>query len=227
MTDYTKEERELAKKLKTVELFSGSKSFSKVAKELGHTTYTVDNNPDCEPDLVFNLLENDWPKDLDYALKYADVIWMSPPCNKLSLVTGNKYWTADRQPRTDEADEARQLLLICQRLADWADKEGKIYFIENPRARARWFLPETTRQTVWYCQYGDNRAKPTDIWTNLQGWKAKTCKNNNLNCHHERAKRGSKTGTQGLSNAKTRGQIPKDLFTELFNQMKKDIEVRG
>jgi len=31
--------------LKTVEIFSGTKSFSKVAASRGHTIFTVDNNP--------------------------------------------------------------------------------------------------------------------------------------------------------------------------------------
>ncbi len=30
--------------MKTVELFAGTQSFSKVAKELGHKTFCVDNN---------------------------------------------------------------------------------------------------------------------------------------------------------------------------------------
>jgi hypothetical protein len=63
------------------------------------------------------------------------------------------------------------------------------------------------RHTVWYCQYGDDRAKPTDIWTNSKTWIPKPmCKNFkydsegniiNRHCHHESARRGAKTGTQG------------------------------
>jgi len=92
---------------------------------------------------------------------------------------------------------------------------GIIFFIENPRARARWFLPAEYRKTAWYCQYGDKRAKPTDIWTNLN-WTPKTCKNGNKDCHHEPAPRGSKTGTQGLKGNKERSVIPPELFREIF-----------
>ena len=56
------------------------------------------------------------------------------------------------------------------------------------------------RITVMYCQYGDKRMKPTDIWTNITNWEGKRCKNRNLD--HESAPRGAKTGTQGLKTAK-------------------------
>ena len=56
------------------------------------------------------------------------------------------------------------------------------------------YLP---RYTVTYCQYGDNRMKPTDIWTNHPCPKFKPpCKNGDP-CHVS-APRGSQTGTQGL-----------------------------
>ena len=41
----------------TVELFCGTKSFSKVAKELGHKTFTVDIDPKLEPDLVCDIMD--------------------------------------------------------------------------------------------------------------------------------------------------------------------------
>ena len=42
------------------------------------------------------------------------------------------------------------------------------YFIENPRGgmKKNGFHARFKRYTVTYCQYGDTRMKPTDIWTN-------------------------------------------------------------
>ena len=71
--------------------------------------------------------------------------------------------------------------------------------------------------TVTYCQYGDRRMKPTDIVTNIPGWEGRRCKNGDP-CH-EPAPRGSKTGTQGLKNAKLRGVIPPALFHEIFDHI--------
>jgi len=40
----------------------------------------------------------------------------------------------------------------------------------------------------------------------------KTCRNGNPDCNHERAPRGSKTGTQGLKGNMERSVIPSLLF---------------
>ena len=66
------------------------------------------------------------------------------------------------------------------------------------------------RYTVTYCQYGDTRMKPTDIWTNHPDPKFKTPCHNGDPCH-EPAPRGSKTGTQGLKGSIDRSRIPNKL----------------
>lgn len=72
------------------------------------------------------------------------------------------------------------------------------------------FMKGLYRYTVTYCQYGDTRMKPTDIWTNHPNPQFKLpCKNGD-DCH-EKAPRGSHTGTQGLKNSKERAVIPKEL----------------
>jgi hypothetical protein len=199
--------------MKTIELFCGTKSFSKVMAKHGHETFTIDNNKRFNPDLVSNILtiqdEIFWDK-----LKDADVVWMSPPCTTFSMASGNTHWTEDRKPKTEEAKIGKELLMFCKEIANYCINHKKVFFIENPRARARWFLPIKWRKTVWYCQYGDKRAKPTDIWTNLKGWEGKQCRNGILD--HEQAPRGSKTGTQGLANERERGVIPSALFEELL-----------
>ena len=203
------------KKLRTVELFCGTKSFSRYAEKLGHDTFTVDIDESFSPDLVCDLLY-ELPEILMKKIMDADIVWMSPPCTTFSMASGNKHWTIDKKPKTEEAEKGRMLLRICEEISNFCNRRGKLYFIENPRARARWFLSEYDRKTVWYCQYGDRRAKPTDIWTNLDEWEGRQCKNGNKDCHHEPAPRGSKTGTQGLKGSRERGVIPEGLFKELF-----------
>lgn len=201
--------------MNTLELFCGTKSFSHYAKSKGLETFTVDVEEKFNPSLQYDLLKP-FPEILKKKIREANIIWMSPPCQTFSMAAGNTHWTADRKPKTNNAIIGRNLLLLCLRIARYCDTFDKIYFIENPRARARWFLPVNTRKTVWYCRYGDDRAKPTDIWTNLKGWKGKQCANGNRKCHHQPAPRGSKTGTQGRKGAKERGEIPELLFKEIF-----------
>jgi hypothetical protein len=70
------------------------------------------------------------------------------------------------------------------------------------------------------CKYGDERAKPTDIWTNSTTWVPRpVCRNGNKDCHHQPAPRGSKTGTQGKSNSYERSKIPHDLCMEILNSL--------
>jgi len=42
-------------KLQTAELFCGTQSFSKVARVLGHATYTIDNNPRHAADVIADI----------------------------------------------------------------------------------------------------------------------------------------------------------------------------
>ena len=72
------------------------------------------------------------------------------------------------------------------------------------------FMKYIPRYTVPYCQYGDSRMKPTDIWTNHPNPKFKPMCHNGDSCH-EKAPRGSRTGTQGLKNSKERSRIPTEL----------------
>jgi len=94
------------------------------------------------------------------------------------------------------------------------------FVIENPRGKLRKLniLDPKTMKTVWYCQYGDIRAKPTDIWTNIYKWTPRPpCFNGNPDCHHQSAPRGSQTGTQGLKNSYEKSRVPEQLCEDIVN----------
>jgi hypothetical protein len=97
-----------------------------------------------------------------------------------------------------------------------------IWYMENPRGVLR-KLPVVKdlpiRHTVTYCQYGDERMKPTDIWTNNKNWKPKPMCKNGATCHIS-APRGSKTGTQGRKGAYERSKIPEQLCLEVLESCK-------
>lgn len=44
-------------KLRTVELFAGTKSFSKIAQSFGHNTFTFDNEQKLDPDCVMDVMK--------------------------------------------------------------------------------------------------------------------------------------------------------------------------
>jgi len=198
----------------TLELFSGTGSFSKVAKKLGHKTFTIDNDVSLNPNLVQDII--DLRED---QLPYKpDIIWASPPCETFSVASISHHWKGGKRAYIPKTDKAVLGIEKVESTLDLIDQlKPKYWFIENPRGVLR-NLPVMQglhRVTVTYCQYGDTRMKPTDIWTNLLDWKPRPMCKNGDDCHIS-APRGSKTGTQGLKNAKLRGVIPPELFEEIF-----------
>ena len=84
-----------------------------------------------------------------------------------------------------------------------------------------WMKPyDKYKYLITYCKYSTNlpleerRMKPTNIWTNHPNPKFKLpCKNGD-NCH-VKSPRGSKTGTQGMKNAKERSTYPQQLVDHI------------
>jgi len=211
--------------MKVLELFAGSCSFSDVAKEYGHETFTVDNGLDLSTanhyskiDLVEDILKLN-TDDIPFS---PDIIWASPPCTTFSIASCSHHWNApdengNRIPKTNEAEIG--LLLLEKTIFIMNELQPKYYVIENPRGLMRKMgaVEHLTRHTVTYCQYGDSRMKPTDIWTNADWTPRPMCKNG-MSCH-ESAPRGSKTGTQGLKGAYERSKVPYELCKELLEVM--------
>ena len=205
--------------MNVLELFAGSRSIGKVADELGFQVFSVDvkdfKGIDLVKDIEF-LTVNDIPF-------IPDIIWASPPCTTYSIAAISTHRDMGK-PKTEFAAKSDRLVLNTLKLIKQFDCK---YYIENPRGYLRKmdFMLGIPRTTVWYCTYGDIRAKPTDIWSNNirnlfnpNGWQPKSkCFNGNIHCHHESAPRGSKTGTQGLKNNYERSKIPKELCLEILN----------
>jgi len=207
--------------MRTVELFAGTKSFSKVADERGHDIWTTDYSDTYKHDLYGDVLNEEIQEQIFEQVKKADFVWMSPTCTKWSLAAGNTYWTAFRMPRREDTVDAMKMMMFCRFIADYCVKKKKLFLIENPNGRAVWIMDNQYLRRCWYCQYGDDRAKPTNLWTNIPNWTPKTCFNGNPNCHHESAPRGSKTGTQGLKGNMERSVVPELLCRAVCERVEK------
>tara|TARA_Y100001963_G_scaffold75352_1_gene104618 strand:+ start:4078 stop:4737 length:660 start_codon:yes stop_codon:yes gene_type:complete len=217
-------------KLKVLELFAGSRSFSKVAEEFGHETYTSDLQPFDDIDQVCDIFDFDIDKMIKYFGK-PEIVWCSPPCQAFSVASISTHWTGGHRAYIPKTEKAKTSIKILNKMMSIINIiNPKYWYIENPRGVMRKVSPmvelKEYRNTIWYCQYfgkGDSikRAKPTDIWTNDKNWTPRpVCKNGNPLCDHERAPRGSRTGTQGLKNNYERSKVPAELCKEIIKGIK-------
>ena len=94
----------------------------------------------------------------------------------------------------------------------------RFWFIENPVGvlRKMFFMQGLPRHTVTYCQYGERRQKPTDIWTNHHDPKFRPPCKRGAPCH-DAAPRGSRTGTQALKNRVEKARIPEMLCNHIVD----------
>lgn len=201
--------------MKVLVLFSGTRSIEKAFERHGHECFSVEWNRNFPNIDLYEDISQVTADQIRELFGDPDVIWASPDCTTFSIAAISHHRrknpiTGILEPVSDYA----KFCDVCDSNVMKLIKElnPKFYFIENPRGGMRYssFISDTPRYTITYCQYGDNRMKPTDIWTNHPDPQFKPMCHNGDKCH-ESAPRGSKTGTQGRKNAKERSVIPDQL----------------
>lgn len=199
--------------MNVLELFAGSCSFSNVAKERGHNTFTSDWEQYGKIDYVTDIMNFDVEK-IPFKV---DFVWASPPCTYFSVASIGHHWYPDHTPKSDKALEGVAIVLKTLEIIEKVNPRLG-WLIENPRGKLRklGLLNNDYLNTVTYCRYGDTRMKPTDLWNTISPpWKPrKMCKNGDP-CHVA-APRGSKTGTQGLKGSYERSKVPSELCEEII-----------
>jgi len=204
-------------KINILELFAGSRSIGKVAESFGWNVFSVDLVEFDEIDLV---------ADIEF-LRHEqipfipDVIWASPPCTSYSIAAISHHRNGS-QAKSEFAKKSDRVILNMLKLI--AAFPQAIYYIENPVGMLRKmpFMKCIPRATVTYCQYGDNRQKPTDIWSNNihslfvpNGWQPKPKCKRGASCHVA-APRSCSTGTQSLKSAYEKSIIPEQLCRDIL-----------
>jgi site-specific DNA-cytosine methylase len=204
------------------DFFAGTGSATKAFEDAGHTVIKV------ELDEYFEADERDiFTLNAQYLInKYGkpNFIWASPPCQTFSVASIRHYWTYEdgtAKPKNQKTlDGIERVRYTLQLIDELQPTHG--WLMENPRGmlRKQSVVQGLTRRTVTYCQYGDFRQKPTDIWGEINGWTPRPMCKPGMTCHNS-AKRGSDTGTQGIGGggkggSRLRSMIPYALGQEIL-----------
>ena len=200
--------------MKVLELFAGSRSVGKIAEDLGMEVFSSDLIEFEGIHYPISILDFDVTK----VPFQPDIIWASPPCTGFSVAAIGHHWSGGKGayiPKTETAKLGIELVKKTLEIIDYF--KPTYWFMENPRGVLRKLdvVKGLKKNSVTYCQYGDERMKPTDIWTNSDVWTPKPMCKNGDPCHVA-APRGSRTGTQGRANAYERSKIPEDLCREIL-----------
>lgn len=221
--------------MKIVELFAGDRSIGKEAEKQGHEVFSVDWQKFDNINLSMDI---EWmrPSDVPFV---PDMVWASFDCTTYTIAAIKTHRRNTTEPFSDYAwkcDRVNQHVIAM--IDYWLEQNpNMVFWFENPRGALRHmpFMKRFNRHTVWYCKYGDDRAKPTDIWTNSVTWIPKPMcknykydKNGNIidkHCHHASARRGAKTGTQGRKGSYERSKIPQQLCAEIIQTTNEQLTI--
>ena len=206
--------------MKLLELFSGTKSISKVFNKYNWDTLSVDNDKQQNPDICIDINDFDYKK---YPVGYFDYIHASPPCVSYSTMGGGKHRTkSDLSPKTDTAIMGDLLLNKTCEILDYL--KPTYWTIENPRGLMRYCL-ERPYTTVNYCRYGSQFFKPTDIFNNFN-YVGRKCQYERagkvVDCHHDRMAGShgnrARSGIQRVSQ-NDRYAIPEGLVEDIYKSI--------
>ena len=200
--------------MKVLELFAGTRSIGKAFEKHGHEVYSIEWNKDFDNIDWYEDIGKITAQDIINRFGHPDVIWASPDCTSYSLAAISHHRTKNKE--TGNLDPITDYAKFCDKVNAHVidlihELNPNYFFIENPRGGLcnMTFMQGIPKYLVTYCQYGDTRMKPTHIFTNYPDPQFKHCKNGDT-CH-EKAPRGSRTGTQGIRGSVDRSRIPDKL----------------
>ena len=200
-----------------VELFCGTKSFTKEAEKLGHKCFTVDFNKKFNPDLCIDVMDLEISM---FPLEYQtpDIIWASVPCTQYSHA---------KRRGVRKIDYANKIVLKTLSLIKQFKQLKStpiIWIMENPQTgllKNQPFMQGIPYSDASYCKYGYSYRKQTRFWSN-DYFVLQTC---NEDCesmvgkkHKGSAGNGRKKYSDKSYNLTEKYSIPPKLCQDILRQ---------
>jgi len=216
-------------RVRVLDLFAGLGGWSSAFRDDGWDVVTLDFNPRFGTTIVADVLDYHALPAVA-ALGPYDLVLASPPCEGFTVMNIGKNWTrpTDSPPNAPKTDSARLALRIVERTRLMiAELEPAYFIIENPRGKLRRLdvVADLERRTVTYCQLGERRMKPTDLWGGFPPSLdlPRPCRMGDP-CHVS-APRGSRTpgSTQGINGGPARAEIPYGLSRLVCDAATRDL----
>ena len=195
--------------MKVLELFSGTESFSKIARIRGHKTFTIELQEKFKPDLCKDILKVS-AKEIIEKFGFPDIIWASPPCTNFSIAC-HKHWE-NQEPKQETIKDIK---LLHHTLKIIFELHPKFWFLENPKGRMRWILG-LPPNTIYYGAYGHWCKKPTDLWGFYPKMKFKNLPKKNFNKFE--------TMNNGKDRTILRAIVPEELCLKLIKSCENKIK---
>ena len=199
-----------------LELFSGTGSVGKVAKDLGIEVISLDR--DMDADIRTDIM--DWNYRSIPEGRF-DIIWASPPCTEYS------------RAKTVGVRDIEGSNKVVQRTLDIIDYFDPKYFIlENPQTgllKDQEMMRQIPFDDVDYCKYGMPYRKRTRLWNNINihRWKPKALCKKDCGMMNEEGTRHQQVAQRGKGKAEDRAnqrcfrqaelyKVPSELIKEIL-----------
>ena len=205
-------------KMRVLYLWAGKEASGvKAWKDAGHEIITVGIDKDADLTICKDIIDVKVEELEPYGP--FDFIWASPDCKVWSVAGWHMgHWEkrgSELVPVTPRAIEMRGRVLHTLDLIESLNPTYWVLEIPYGLLRKMSFMLKYQHHLVSYCQYGDTRMKPTDLWGKFPiTFYPKYCGYNRS--YHEPSPRGSVTGTQGLD-WEDRILIPYGLSKEIYD----------